>query len=262
MAPEHAAGVEPWRPEAWRTGPRFAARPSDLDLDFGDPDRAALACRAVANSLGLDPAEVAGWTLDRRLRALAAIALTTFGNTLAWQARCPACREPMELELGLDTLLSDPGKAEAFDYAPRPGTTLTLRLPTGRDQQAWRALALPPGDLFLAMAGSLVEGLDGRAPESGWRLPAEWLDGVEAAFTARDPLNMLEAGAQCPSCGAGSAIQLDLEAVILDMLAREQRRVMEDVHRLARAYHWSEGEVLAIPPRRRAFYLQRSESER
>jgi hypothetical protein len=261
VAPDHAAGMQAWRPEAWRTGPRFAARPCDLDLDFADRDRAALACRTVANALGLDAAEVTGWTLDRRLRALAAIALATFGNTLAWQARCPACREPMELEIDLSPLLSVPARPGALECTPRAGTTVRLRLPTGLDEQAWRVLAVPPAERFLAMASSLVEDLDDRPPEPGWRLPAEWLNEVERTLAAHDPLTVLEAVAQCPSCGVGSAIELDLEAVILDLLSREQRRVMEEVHRLARAYHWSEAEVLAIPPRRRAFYIQRSDSE-
>lgn len=260
VAPERVAGPDARRGTGL-PGRRFAAYPSDLDLDFTDPDRAALACRTVANVRGLDPAEVAGWTLDRRLRALAGIARATFGNSLAWQARCPACREPMELELGLAPLLTTADDSGAIECAPRPGTRLSLRLPTGLDQQSWRELAVPHGELSLAMARSLVEGLDGGVPDPGWRMPEEWLDAVEAELAARDPLNMLEAGARCPSCDTASAIELDLEAVILELLAREQRRVMEEVHRLARAYHWSEAEVLTIPPRRRAFYLRRSESE-
>ncbi|HET9701874.1 MAG TPA: hypothetical protein VFP70_13210 [Burkholderiales bacterium] len=261
VAPEPALGPDARRPGTGLPGPRFAARPSDLDIDFADPDRAALACRTVAAVRGLEPAEVAGWTLDRRLRALADIARATFGNSLAWQARCPACREPMELELGLEPLLATTCEAGAVECAPRPDTRLSLRLPTGLDQQSWRNLAVPREELPLAMARSLVQGLDGGIPDPDWRMPEEWLDAVEAELAARDPLGMLEAGAQCPSCGTGSAMELDLEAVILDLLAREQRRVMEEVHRLARTYHWSEAEVLAIPPRRRAFYLRRSESE-
>jgi hypothetical protein len=36
----------------------------------------------------------------------------------------------------------------------------------------------------------------------------------------------------------------------------QARRLMAEVAVLARAYHWSEGDILALPPGRRRFYLE------
>jgi hypothetical protein len=49
--------------------------------------------------------------------------------------------------------------------------------------------------------------------------------------------------------------EVDVAALTLARLAAVQRRTIEEVHVLARRYHWSEAEVLAVPPRRRARYL-------
>lgn len=245
-------------------GPRFPAKPADLDIDFSIPDRVRLASMVVANSLGIETADVLGWNLNRRVGALAAIASVTFGDVLTWQVPCPspACGQSMELELRLEPFLSALGSAETFEYRPAPGSCLTVRLPTGLDQQTWSTLTGPPQERFLAMASRLVESLNGSLPAAGWQLPAEWLDGVEEQLSARDPFTISEADLECPSCGSRHTRELDIEKVILARFSQEQRRSMEDVHRLASVYHWSEAEVLALPPSRRTFYLHRAEAER
>ncbi len=43
--------------------------------------------------------------------------------------------------------------------------------------------------------------------------------------------------------------------VILQTALGDVRRVYDDVFRMARAYHWSEAEILSLPLRRRRHYL-------
>jgi hypothetical protein len=45
------------------------------------------------------------------------------------------------------------------------------------------------------------------------------------------------------------------------VLRRAQHGLIEDVHRLARTYHWTEDRVAALPPWRRARYLALIERE-
>jgi hypothetical protein len=243
--------------------PRFASRPRDLDIEFADSDRVRLACFVVAASHGISGEDVLTWTLDRRRRALAAVAAGTFGDTVAWQTRCTAsaCRQPMELELPLAPFLSDVAQEPAFECSRQTGDRLIVRLPTGHDQRAWRSLAVRPDELPLAMATSLVAAVNGRPPEAGWQLPADWLDDVETQLAARDSGTVTTVTPKCPTCGAHCTMDLDVESILLELFAREQRQAMDDVHRLARAYHWSEADVLGIPPRRRAAYLQHCMAE-
>jgi len=147
-----------------------------------------------------------------------------------------------------------------------PDCMLELRLPTGRDQIEWRDAAATDAEvegegLALRLATALVSSVNGQPPSSDWSLPDEWLPALDAAFRERDALASLEPQVCCPWCGNESALEPDLEALALSRLAAEQKRVLEEIHQLASAYHWTEAEVLAVPQRRRSFYLTRTGGE-
>jgi hypothetical protein len=75
-------------------------------------------------------------------------------------------------------------------------------------------------------------------------------------------LAALDAGAElvlalaCGACGASSRQALDVPSFVaaeLDLLAR---RLLRQVHLLARAYAWPEADVLALSAGRRRAYLE------
>jgi len=220
----------------------FATSVRDLDLDFARDDRPQL-IDAVLRGCMESPAErLDAATLDSRARALLQIVRETQGDRLMWKARCANqdCGHEMELELSVSQLLSTPAPAERFLCSADPGCELELRLPTGCDQIEWResvANAEEEG-VDVRMASSLVSRVNGQPPGPDWTLPQAWLRAIDAAF--REP---------------------DVEALALSCLAVEQKRVLEEVHQLASVYHWTEAEVLALPPRRRAFYISRTDGE-
>jgi hypothetical protein len=49
---------------------------------------------------------------------------------------------------------------------------------------------------------------------------------------------------------------LDIPALVLAELEAEGQRLLGDIHVLARAYGWSEAEVVALPPARRRRYVE------
>jgi hypothetical protein len=70
-----------------------------------------------------------------------------------------------------------------------------------------------------------------------------------------DPQAELELDLSCPSCGAAFSVDLDAGTFLLQELDARGAQLLEDVHALAMHYHWSEPEILALPPRRRERYL-------
>ena len=239
----------------------YATSVRDLDLDFAQDDRpqligAILRCCVESPDERLDAA-----TLDRRFRALLQIVRETQGDRLIWKARCANedCEHEMELELSVSQLLRMPEPAECFCWSAEPGCELELRLPTERDQIEWRESAADANEegVDLRMASSLVSRVNGQQPASDWTLPQEWLTALDAAFREHDMLTAMELQVSCPWCGKESALQPDVEALALSRLAAEQKRVLEEIHQLAAAYHWTEAEVLALPRLRRSFYIAR-----
>jgi hypothetical protein len=244
-------------------GGRHAARAfgsslHDLDLDVAAADRPALVTRALAAGLfAAEPAADAEaavweWTVAERLQGLLAIAVAT-ETTPSLQLRCPQgdCRTDIEIDLDLGAFVAEPGRDRVA--CRLDGRELIVRLPRGRDQRHWRGAG---GDAE-SLALRLVESIDGKAPEPEWRMPPDWIEKLGAALAEHDPLTVLELELACPGCGRTSAVPFDLEGWILRQFGDAQARLIDEVHSLAAAYHWSEADICALPPWRRSAYLAR-----
>jgi hypothetical protein len=59
----------------------------------------------------------------------------------------------------------------------------------------------------------------------------------------------------CPACAHSWQSVLDAATFFWEELATRARRLLREVHTLARAYGWREAEILALPGRRRQTYL-------
>ena len=73
---------------------------------------------------------------------------------------------------------------------------------------------------------------------------------------AADPLSEVLVGVACPACGTEFVVDLDVAGFVWAELRGRARELLRDVHVLARAYGWTESEVLALGERRRAAYLE------
>ena len=85
---------------------------------------------------------------------------------------------------------------------------------------------------------------------------------VSASIAAMDPLVDFTVSCHCPACGAPNEVAVDLEALALARLVGRQWALLQEVHRFASHYGWTESEVLAVPPARRAGYLALIEDQR
>jgi hypothetical protein len=243
----------------------FGHARQDLDIDLADADRPGLISRLLLGGMiefdaSPDAADrVWAWTIEERLQALLAIAIATCPAPPPWRTRCQeaACRGAMEIAIDPASFVAAP-RRDTLSWRAADGSAVTARLPRGADQRRWRQARVVDA---AALAAPLVEAVDGRPPEATWRVPEAWLDGLAEAFTERDPLTALQLVAACPSCGATNRIDFDLEGWLLGLLAAEQRRLIDDVHALASAYHWSEAEICALPAWRRRAYLARVAAE-
>jgi hypothetical protein len=78
---------------------------------------------------------------------------------------------------------------------------------------------------------------------------ASWLEQSDAA-------SLTDVRFSCPRCGVGTTEPFDVTSFLFSELADWARQLLFDVHDLARAYGWTEAEILALPPRRRELYLE------
>jgi hypothetical protein len=231
---------------------RSFGRAEDLDVPFAAVDRPALVTALLAQCTeGCDPHQ---WWRERvgvRIATLLGLAAATDRRQgLTTEQRCPqpGCGASLEITLSPDDL--DPGPSIDRITVPLPdGHLATVRPPTGADQRTWgRRAYASRREAIAAITGTLV--IDGRV--SGDDEPA--LAAIATTLAEHDPLVDFMVSCVCPTCGETGEIAIDLEALALRRLAATRRALIEDVHAIAAAYGWTEREVLAIPPERRASY--------
>ncbi|MEU9510187.1 hypothetical protein AB0D32_28350 [Micromonospora sp. NPDC048170] len=167
---------------------------------------------------------------------------------------CPACPERLEVAFAVaDLLTAAPGRpheAEGTFTLDWRGHRLTLRLPTPADL----AEAARTGDAVAAERLLLRVCL--LAADPPLDDPFAALPEVSAAMAERDPLGVVAVTLTCPGCGTATEALLDLPAWAWQAADARVRRLLGEVHRLARAYGWSETQVLGLGPHRRAAYLE------
>jgi hypothetical protein len=200
---------------------------------------------------------VRGLTIGDRERLLVGCAMATFGSELDVVARCPHedCRELAELSVSLADLLeplrrSDCPSEHRLDVATDGGVReLRFRLPTGADQEAVAEQALTD---LRSGAASLLDRCLIAPPDTAGRANDE--AAVSDAIAALDPAFEWTAEAKCPACGRPVRTLLD-GLTLLTSGASPSGRLYGEIDRLARAYHWSEEAILALPVSRRRRYL-------
>ncbi len=170
-----------------------------------------------------------------------------FGDRLRFAASCPRCAERVESEVGTHALLTmgstriPPGAAGTVEAG---GTTVRYRLPDSRDLAAVAHLESEEASLALLRRCALDEDL----PEGA--LPA-----LDRALAEADPQADPSFDLRCPACGHRWDALLDVASFFWAELDVEARRVLLEVHVLARAYGWREADVLALSAARRRCYL-------
>jgi hypothetical protein len=86
-------------------------------------------------------------------------------------------------------------------------------------------------------------------------LEGEAMRAIEDALEDADPNADLAFDVRCEACGHCGTAQLDPGELLWDDITARARVLLAEVHQLAYAYGWSEKDILALAPERRASYL-------
>lgn len=206
---------------------------------------------------GLSGDALAGLGIGERDRLLIALRERLFGATLRAVVDCPACGVPLEVVVATPVLLATEPASEVVDV-DTDGFRLRCGVPRARDV-ADAAAAAVAGDAGLARTL-----LVGRAVLSAERDGAEVLvadlpDHVVAAaadaLADADPLVDVELPLSCEACGVRWNHPFDIGSHLWQELDAWSTRMVSEVHSLATAYGWSEGDILGLTPIRRRRYL-------
>ena len=197
------------------------------------------------------PGDLARLPLGRRDRLLFALREQQFGRQLTGVAACPECGERVTMELTTGDLVLPETVADEFQ-TEHDGWEVRFRLPNSLD-----LAAVPPGAAArrAVLARCLVSAQRHGEPDAVDGLPEPVLAMVEARMAEADPQAQLNLRLACPSCLARWETEFDVASYLWVEVQSLAGRLLREVHQLARAYGWSEGDILALTPTRRAAYL-------
>lgn len=147
---------------------------------------------------------------------------------------------PEDLGLGPDAMQTDPN-SRTVNIA---GRELMLRPVRLSDLLAVETLS---------DTGQAAQRLAERVSDGEWTgLPVEAL---ETALEALDPAADIWLNSRCPECGAEHSLAFDPVQYTAQELRQRAQQILRDVTDIARAFHWSEHDILALPDSRRAYYV-------
>jgi hypothetical protein len=211
-------------------------------------DRALLLFAAACPDLPAD--RLADLPLGQRNAALLRLRHWAFGPEIRACVDCPGCRERMELAFEADMFL--PPESAAHDGDEHETDGFRFRLPTSRDLAA----LLGHADVNSAAARLLERCCIARPGGDQASSLDGLLEKIEAELEALDPCADIELSLVCESCAHAWTAPFDIAAMLWDEVEARARALLATVDTLARAYGWSERDVLALSEQRRAAYLE------
>jgi hypothetical protein len=182
-----------------------------------------------------------------------------FGDVIRTDVRCPVrdCGARIDVMFRIEDYLAHhtPHRPRGVDVVEtEPGwfqwrdKEIRFRLPSGADQAAVAGLAQPERELIRRCI---------RPAE----LPARWLRRVENAMDALAP-SLSHLQGDCLECRTRVDIHFDVQPFVLRELRDQAVFLYQDVHLLARYYHWPEEKIMELPRYRRIHYAEMLAQER
>lgn len=174
----------------------------------------------------------------------------TVGDRILAVVHCPSCAKPNDVAFGVADYLKHHRPAAAAgvsalddDWWRLDGTSFEFRLPRESDRATIQGARDP--------LAALVERCIRPAP-----VPAAVRRRIERAMARLAPLLARPSDASCVECGTVFTMHFDPSYFVLREIRDGARDLVDDVHRIAAAYHWSEEAILRLPRTRRRRYAE------
>ena len=199
-------------------------------------------------------------TLGERNARLLQLHARLFGGEIELLSRCPACAAVAQFSGSCDALAARmrPGlEAVSPCRLQAQGHVVEFRLPDSADIASASEGAENDEDFALDLLERCVLACTREGTNVPVRqLPESVLEALSQRMEALDPGASLAFALDCPQCAAHWQAALDVGEVLWQKVRAGAERVLLDIDMLARAYGWTEREVLRLSPLRRAAYLQ------
>lgn len=202
-------------------------------------------------------------SIGQRDTCLFAVRELTFGSHLNGIATCPACQEHIEFSLNLHDM-AFLGEAQSlqtlFQKLDQRIYTFTLdsyevqfHIPTSLDIAT---IVKQRGDATTLLRRCITQVTQNGTTVSPTELSSTAIYALTAYMAECDPQAEVELALTCAVCQHNWFLLFDIVSYFWAEIAATAKRLLRDVHTLARAYGWREADILAMSTTRRRLYLE------
>ncbi|AFZ12025.1 hypothetical protein Cri9333_1116 [Crinalium epipsammum PCC 9333] len=212
-------------------------------LTFACPDRTAQ--------------ELASLSIGQRDAYLLTLREMTFGSKINGFAECPQCSEQLEFAMNVgDIRIVELVEPQAQQYSlVAEEFELQFRLPNSWDLAAIVGYQdVGAANLQLIERCLLQVSRDGVAVNYS-ELSASAIAQLASQMLECDPQAEILFDLNCPACNHSWQVLFDIVVFFWKELSVEAKRLLREVHQLARFYGWRETDILSMSAMRRQFYL-------
>jgi hypothetical protein len=204
------------------------------------------------------PRTPGGRTLGERTVRLLKLHAALFGTEMELLSHCPSCGSVAHFTSDCEAL-TEQLPAVASDAAQRlelDDVAIEFRLPVTADIAAASTENTDEGFARRVLDRCVLTCTRDGEDVSVSALPDAVLDALSRRMEMLDPGATVSFALDCPQCATHWNARLDVGQLVWQKVQVSAERLLLDIDVLARAYGWTEEDVLSLSPARRAAYLQ------
>lgn len=202
-----------------------------------------------------DSGALAHWNIGQRDHLLLDLRDALFGPEMHCLTDCTHCGEPIELDFRIDDIRVPHGEPGRVYQAAASGYDVQFRLPDSSDLLALE-VGLPAEAERQLFERCVLRARTQAGDVQVSSLPDAVLTAISQGMSDADPQAEVLLEVSCPACAAISPAPFDIVSHLWTELDVWARRMLWEVHALARVYGWGEAEILRMSGARRRAYLE------
>lgn len=194
---------------------------------------------------------IAQWSIGQRDGRLFQLRAWMFGGHFTNTAHCPKCDEQVEWEMNIaDFPIPDLPQEMAINtfLFESEDYQINYRLPNSQD--------LMMGAPEKILDNCLLKIQKGQAQLGYHDLPNPIKESLSLEMEKANPIAHISMLLNCPNCSHQWEVIFDIISYLWTEIDHWARLILQEVYILARAFGWTEQEILNLSARRRHFYLQ------